>query len=69
VNDVVSREELDARVEAIAAQSPQRLSVTEAVLTKANLKRAWALMGDAVALAEFQRSSWPWRRCAPTCGL
>jgi enoyl-CoA hydratase len=61
VNEVVPREELDARVEAIArhiAQAP----LTTLLATKANLKRAWELMGmrvhwqssnDLVALASI----------------
>ena len=61
VNEVVPREELDARVEAIArhiAQAP----LTTLMATKANLKRAWELMGmrvhwqssnDLVALASL----------------
>ena len=59
VNEVVSREELDARVEAIASHIAQA-PLTTLLLTKANLKRAWELMGmrlhwqssnDLVALA------------------
>jgi enoyl-CoA hydratase len=58
---VVPREQLDARVEAIArhiAQAP----LTTLLATKANLKRAWELMGmrvhwqssnDLVALASI----------------
>ena len=61
VNEVVPRDELDARVEAIArhiAQAP----LTTLMATKANLKRAWELMGmrvhwqssnDLVALASL----------------
>ncbi len=61
VNEVVPRAELDARVEAIArhiAQAP----LTTLMATKANLKRAWELMGmrvhwqssnDLVALASM----------------
>ena len=61
VNEVVPREELDARVDAIArhiAQAP----LTTLLATKANLKRAWELMGmrvhwqssnDLVALASI----------------
>jgi enoyl-CoA hydratase len=61
VNEVVPREELDARVDAIArhiAQAP----MTTLLATKANLKRAWELMGmrvhwqssnDLVALASI----------------
>jgi enoyl-CoA hydratase len=61
VNEVVPREELDARVDAIArhvAQAP----LTTLLATKANLKRAWELMGmrvhwqssnDLVALASL----------------
>ena len=59
MNEVVSREELDARVEAIASHIAQA-PLTTLLLTKANLKRAWELMGmrlhwqssnDLVALA------------------
>jgi enoyl-CoA hydratase len=61
VNEVVPRDQLDARVEAIArhiAQAP----LTTLLATKANLKRAWELMGmrvhwqssnDLVALASI----------------
>jgi enoyl-CoA hydratase len=61
VNEVVAREDLDARVEHIArhiAQAP----LTTLMATKANLKRAWELMGmrvhwqssnDLVALASM----------------
>ena len=61
VNEVVPRAELDARVEAVArhiAQAP----LTTLLATKANLKRAWELMGmrvhwqssnDLVALASM----------------
>jgi enoyl-CoA hydratase len=61
VNEVVKREDLDNRVEAIArhiAQAP----LTTLMATKANLKRAWELMGmrvhwqssnDLVALASM----------------
>jgi enoyl-CoA hydratase len=61
VNEVVKREDLDDRVEAIArhiAQAP----LTTLMATKANLKRAWELMGmrvhwqssnDLVALASM----------------
>ncbi|MBV9322148.1 MAG: enoyl-CoA hydratase, partial [Mycobacterium sp.] len=61
VNEVVPRAELEARVEAIArhiAQAP----LTTLLATKANLKRAWELMGmrvhwqssnDLVALASL----------------
>jgi enoyl-CoA hydratase len=61
VNEVVPRDELHARVEAIArhiAQAP----LTTLLATKANLKRAWELMGmrvhwqssnDLVALASI----------------
>ena len=61
VNEVVTREELDDRVDAIArhiAQAP----LTTLMATKANLKRAWELMGmrvhwqssnDLVALASI----------------
>jgi enoyl-CoA hydratase len=63
VNEVVKREELDDRVEAIArhiAQAP----LTTLLATKANLKRAWELMGmrvhwqssnDLVALASISK--------------
>src|SRR6476661_1469511 len=63
VNEVVKREDLDARVDAIArhiAQAP----LTTLMLTKANLKRAWELMGmrvhwqssnDLVALASMSK--------------
>ncbi len=63
VNEVVKPEELDDRVDAIAnhiAQAP----LTTLMLTKANLKRAWELMGmrvhwqssnDLVALASVTR--------------
>src|SRR5580693_4008769 len=63
VNEVVPRDQLDARVEAIArhiAQAP----MTTLLATKANLKRAWELMGmrvhwqssnDLVALASMSR--------------
>ena len=63
VNEVVPREQLDARVEAIArhiAQAP----LTTLLATKANLKRAWELMGmrvhwqssnDLVALASISK--------------
>ena len=63
VNEVVPREELDARVDAIArhiAQAP----MTTLLATKANLKRAWELMGmrvhwqssnDLVALASISK--------------
>ncbi|MDT5390228.1 MAG: enoyl-CoA hydratase [Mycobacterium sp.] len=47
VNEVVPRDELDDRVEAIArhiAQAP----LTTLMLTKANIKRAWELMGMRV---------------------
>src|ERR1700742_3582556 len=61
VNEVVPRDQLDARVDAIArhiAQAP----MTTLLATKANLKRAWELMGmrvhwqssnDLVALASL----------------
>ena len=61
VNEVVPREDLDARVEKIArhiAQAP----LTTLMATKANIKRAWELMGmrvhwqtsnDLVALASM----------------
>ncbi|WP_431331520.1 enoyl-CoA hydratase-related protein, partial [Mycobacterium kansasii] len=61
VNEVVPRDQLDARVEAIArhiAQAP----LTTLLATKANIKRAWELMGmrvhwqssnDLVALASI----------------
>src|SRR4029453_6282192 len=63
VNEVVKLEELDDRVDAIArhiAQAP----LTTLLATKANLKRAWELMGmrvhwqssnDLVALASVSR--------------
>lgn len=63
VNEVVPRDELNDRVEAIArhiAQAP----LTTLMLTKANLKRAWELMGmrvhwqssnDLVALASMSK--------------
>jgi enoyl-CoA hydratase len=63
VNEVVKREDLDSRVDAIArhiAQAP----LTTLMLTKANLKRAWELMGmrvhwqssnDLVALASISK--------------
>src|SRR5438270_4691290 len=63
VNEVVPREELEERVEAIArhiAQAP----LTTLMATKANLKRAWELMGmrvhwqssnDLVALASMSK--------------
>jgi enoyl-CoA hydratase len=63
VNEVVPREQLDDRVEAIArhiAQAP----LTTLLATKANLKRAWELMGmrvhwqssnDLVALASISK--------------
>jgi enoyl-CoA hydratase len=59
VNEVVPRPELDARVDAIARQIAQA-PLTTLMATKANLKRAWELMGmrvhwqssnDLVALA------------------
>jgi enoyl-CoA hydratase len=63
VNEVVPLDELDARVDAIArhiAQAP----LTTLMATKANIKRAWELMGmrvhwqssnDLVALASMSR--------------
>ena len=63
VNEVVPRDQLDARVDAIArhiAQAP----MTTLLATKANLKRAWELMGmrvhwqssnDLVALASMSK--------------
>ena len=63
VNEVVPREEFDSRVDAIArhiAQAP----MTTLLATKANLKRAWELMGmrvhwqssnDLVALASISK--------------
>ena len=63
VNEVVPRDELESRVEAIArhiAQAP----LTTLMATKANLKRAWELMGmrvhwqssnDLVALASMSK--------------
>jgi enoyl-CoA hydratase len=59
VNEVVPRDQLDARVEAIARHISQA-PLTTLLATKANLKRAWELMGmrvhwqssnDLVALA------------------
>jgi enoyl-CoA hydratase len=61
VNEVVPRPELDGRVEAIARQISQA-PLTTLMATKANLKRAWELMGmrvhwqssnDLVALASL----------------
>jgi enoyl-CoA hydratase len=61
VNEVVPRSELDSRVEAIARQIAQA-PLTTLMATKANLKRAWELMGmrvhwqssnDLVALASL----------------
>ncbi len=63
VNEVVKREDLDARVDAIARQIAQA-PLTTLMLTKANLKRAWELMGmrvhwqssnDLVALASISK--------------
>jgi enoyl-CoA hydratase len=63
INEVVKREDLDARVESIArhiAQAP----LTTLLATKANIKRAWEMMGmrvhwqssnDLVALASVSR--------------
>jgi enoyl-CoA hydratase len=63
INEVVKREDLEARVEAIArhiAQAP----LTTLLATKANIKRAWEMMGmrvhwqssnDLVALASVSR--------------
>jgi enoyl-CoA hydratase len=61
VNEVVPRDQLEARVEAIARQIAQA-PLTTLMATKANLKRAWELMGmrvhwqssnDLVALASL----------------
>jgi enoyl-CoA hydratase/carnithine racemase len=61
VNEVVPRAELDARVDAVARQIAQA-PLTTLMATKANLKRAWELMGmrvhwqssnDLVALASL----------------
>jgi enoyl-CoA hydratase len=61
VNEVVPRDQLDARVEAIARHISQA-PLTTLLATKANLKRAWELMGmrvhwqssnDLVALASI----------------
>ena len=61
VNEVVPRAQLDSRVEAIARQIAQA-PLTTLMATKANLKRAWELMGmrvhwqssnDLVALASM----------------
>jgi enoyl-CoA hydratase len=61
VNEVVPRDQLDARVEAIARHISQA-PLTTLMATKANLKRAWELMGmrvhwqssnDLVALASM----------------
>ncbi len=63
VNEVVKREDLDARVEAIARQIAQA-PMTTLMATKANIKRAWEMMGmrvhwqssnDLVALASISR--------------
>jgi enoyl-CoA hydratase len=63
INEVVKREDLEARVESIArhiAQAP----LTTLLATKANIKRAWEMMGmrvhwqssnDLVALASVSR--------------
>src|SRR6185312_15334680 len=59
VNEVVPRDQLDARVDAVARHISQA-PLTTLLATKANLKRAWELMGmrvhwqssnDLVALA------------------
>jgi enoyl-CoA hydratase len=63
VNEVVPRAELDARVEQVARHISQ-VPLTTLMLTKANLKRAWELMGmrvhwqtsnDLVALASMSK--------------
>ena len=63
VNEVVKREDLDARVDAIARQIAQA-PMTTLLATKANIKRAWEMMGmrvhwqssnDLVALASISR--------------
>jgi enoyl-CoA hydratase/carnithine racemase len=63
VNEVVPRADLDARVETIARHIAQ-VPLTTLMLTKANLKRAWELMGmrvhwqssnDLVALASMAK--------------
>jgi enoyl-CoA hydratase len=63
VNEVVPRDQLTDRVEAIARQIAQA-PLTTLMLTKANLKRAWELMGmrvhwqssnDLVALASLSK--------------
>jgi enoyl-CoA hydratase len=63
VNEVVPRAELNDRVEAIARHIAQ-VPLTTLMLTKANLKRAWELMGmrvhwqtsnDLVALASMSK--------------
>ena len=63
INEVVKREDLDARVEAIARHISQA-PLTTLLATKANIKRAWEMMGmrvhwqssnDLVALASVSR--------------
>jgi len=63
VNEVVPRDDLEARVEAIARHISQA-PLTTLLATKANLKRAWELMGmrvhwqssnDLVALASISK--------------
>jgi enoyl-CoA hydratase len=63
VNEVVKREDLDARVDAIARQIAQA-PMTTLLATKANIKRAWEMMGmrvhwqssnDLVALASISK--------------
>ncbi len=63
VNEVVPRDQLNDRVETIARQIAQA-PLTTLMLTKANLKRAWELMGmrvhwqssnDLVALASLSK--------------
>jgi enoyl-CoA hydratase len=63
INEVVKREDLDARVDAIARQIAQA-PLTTLLATKANIKRAWEMMGmrvhwqssnDLVALASISR--------------
>jgi enoyl-CoA hydratase len=63
VNEVVKREDLEGRVDAIARQIAQA-PMTTLLATKANIKRAWEMMGmrvhwqssnDLVALASISR--------------
>lgn len=63
INEVVKREDLDARVDAIARQIAQA-PMTTLLATKANIKRAWEMMGmrvhwqssnDLVALASISK--------------